>query len=160
MATFTAPAGTLVFRVVSPTGEVSAPYALTVTPFPTGPAPTDPTKIIATASGQKVVANRLLVRFQPGTSADTISAIIGTINGSVVGFLGTIDYYHVEILSTSEATLSAALTTLMASPSVLAAQPDFVGEGSKVPNDPGYVSSPRVIPLRLIDLPLIPVTGA
>ena len=77
-----------------------------------------------------------------------------------MGFLGTIDYYHVEILSTSKATLFAALTTLMASPSVLAAQPDFVGDVLRSPNDPGYYSSPRVMPLRLIGLPLIPVTGA
>jgi uncharacterized delta-60 repeat protein len=138
MATLTATQGTLVFRAVSSTG-VSGPYTLTVTPFPIGPAPTDPTAIISTPSGQKMVGNRLLVRFLPGATKGTIDNVMATINGTVVGFLGSINYYHVEIPSSDQATLYAALATLRASPSVLAAQPDFVGEGST--NDPYYAAS-------------------
>ena len=128
----------LVFRAVSPTGT-SAPYALTVTPFPIGAAPTDPEKVITISSGQRVVGNRLLVRFQPGTDSPTIAGIIDPI-GTVVGFLGATSYYHVEIPTTDETSLRTALATLRASPSVLAAQPDYVGEGSAVPNDPYYAS--------------------
>jgi uncharacterized delta-60 repeat protein len=129
IAPLTAPEGILVFRAFSSTG-VSDPYTLTVTPFPIGPAPTLPAAVITTPSGQKVVGNRLLIRFLPGTDAATIATILGSINGAVVGFLGSIGYYHVEIPSTDQAALYAALATLKASPSVLAAQPDFVGDVS------------------------------
>jgi alpha-tubulin suppressor-like RCC1 family protein len=133
--------GTLLFRASSPTGA-SAPYTLTVIPssFPIGAAPTDFQKVITPPSGQKVVGNRLLVRFR-GTNSDTISAILNTINGTVVGYLGAINYYHVEIPTSDQNTLFAALLTLRASPDVLAAQPDFVGEGSKAPNDPYYAAT-------------------
>jgi uncharacterized delta-60 repeat protein len=132
--------GTLVFRAVSSTGE-SVPYALTVisSSFPIGAAPTDFQKVITTPSGQKVVGNRLLVRFQPGTGSDTISAILNPISGTVVGFLGAINYYHVEIPTADKDTLFADLLALRASPYVFAAQPDFVGQEATAPDDQYYV---------------------
>ena len=127
----------LVFRAVSSTGT-SAPYTLTVTPFPIGAAPTDPETVITTSSGQRIVGDRLLVRFVLGTDSTTIAGIINPI-GTIVGFLGATSYYHVEIPTIDETSLRTALATLRAFPSVLAAQPDYVGEGAT--NDTYYAAN-------------------
>ena len=108
--------GTLVFRASSLPQTQAPPTPSRCSPFPIGAAPTDFQKVIATSSGQKVVGNRLLVRFRPGTESDTISAILNTINGTPKGFLGAIKYYHVEIPTADQATLFAALLALRASP--------------------------------------------
>ena len=124
VVTLAAPEGTLVFRATSPsTGGVSPEYTLTVTPFPTGPAPRIPEKVITISSGQKVVGNRLLVRFLPGTTKTTIESVLAPINGTVANFLGSVNVYQVEIPTANEADLFAALAALKASPSVIGAQP-------------------------------------
>lgn len=72
-----------------------------------------------------MVANQILVRFVDGTSLAEVQAIVGTIDGKIVGMLKSPDIYQIQIPSTTEAQLRSAIQTIKIDSRVLGATPNY-----------------------------------
>jgi len=106
----------------------SAMYTFYVTRFPVQPADTAlKKKITDPVSGEKVIANILLVTFTPETDALAIAEIIAASGGKVIGTLLKLGIYQVELSGApTMATINLAQQKLLKYKQVLSVEPDYV----------------------------------
>ncbi|MEA2552678.1 MAG: thermitase, partial [Fimbriimonadaceae bacterium] len=96
----------------------------------------------------KYVSDRLIVRFQPGTSATTIQSVNAAIGATVSRYMPSIDVYVVKLRP--ETTVTAAKSYYTRTTSVKYASESFYSKVDFIPNDPD-VANGRVYGLSRIN---------
>ncbi len=81
------------------------------------------------------VADRVLVQFAPGVSANAANGIARGVGGAIAG-AGYGGAFH--ILSVPVGRVMAVVTALSHNPNIVYAEPDWIASASTVPNDPLY----------------------
>lgn len=86
-------------------------------------------------TGIRFVDNVLLVYFKPDVDDEIKENLIQSINGTVIGFYPSMDYYQIEIKETDLKTLKKISQQLMEHDAVMLASYDMVNKISENSND-------------------------
>ncbi len=115
-------------------------YTLDVTPFPIGPAASDPGALVDGPGGTTIYADEILVIFAPGTSDERILEILALIDGTIVGSVPATAAYQVSIPGDGTAGgVFAAIAAMKTVVDVDVAEPILpITITELVPDDPLY----------------------
>ena len=87
----------------------------------------DPTKIVVTSGGGRVVVNQVVLHAQRGTRRGHIDKLAASVGGRVIGQSPALCTYQVEVPSASLGELEAIIRKLETRPRVRSAVPNFEG---------------------------------
>ena len=125
-------------------------YTLDVTPFPIGPAASDPEALVDAPDGTTIYSNELLIVFAPGTSDERIEEILALIDGTIVGSVPATAAYQVAI--PGDGTAGGVLAAIAAMKTVVdvdVAEPILpITITELVPDDPLYPGQVGVRTIR------------
>jgi Subtilase family len=110
--------------------SVSPVVALNVVPsgVPTAFAPPDVSQVATDVNtGLQIISNEVVACFSNAATSSQIQAIVSTVGGTLIGslaFLGKC--YQIQLPTSSAAGVASAITTLLAEPMVVSADPDNI----------------------------------
>lgn len=109
---------------------ISAVCEISITWFPIGPVPSDPSKLLTdSATGQRVYADEGLVAFVEATSSDRIKAIVNGKNATIVGTIPNLQVFPLRIRGDAAvAGVTATIKALQAYSEVKYAEPNYAVE--------------------------------
>ncbi|MGA0173526.1 MAG: S8 family serine peptidase, partial [Phycisphaerales bacterium] len=113
-------------------------YELNVTPYPVGPAPSDPGAVVDGPGGTPVYSNEIIISFAPGTSDARIAEIVDSIDGTIVGSVPATGAYQVSFPGDGTfAGVQAVIAQMKTVVDVDIVEPLFpITTTELVPNDP------------------------
>ncbi len=127
----------------------SSTSKISVTELPTTVAASDPSMLVADASGHQIYSNELLVKFVDGINVDRIQEIITAENVTIVGTVMSLGIYQIQVeTSLSLDSLAQAKQAIEAYDEVEFAEYSAQTNADAYPNDPDLSSQSNMTTIR------------
>ena len=125
-------------------------YELNVTPYPVGPAASDPGSVVEGPGGAPVYSNEVIIFFAPGTSDARIAEIVDLFDGTIVGSVPATGAYQVSFPGDGTfAGVQAVIAQMKTVVDVDIVEPLFpITTTELVPNDPLWPTQIGVAAIR------------